>query len=88
MKALLNYTVVRYVPDEDIVEKYRDGGVAIVEQIICAHGRHFIGTYESTFSFRIQEEREIIGFPLQSTFNRFCGSNKNCEKPSMWKIVY
>lgn len=88
MKSLLNYTIIRYISDEEVTEKYGDGGVAIVEQIICSHARYFIGTYESTFSFRIQEEREIIGFPTQNTFNRFCGSNKDCEKPSVWKIVY
>lgn len=71
-----------------MINKYKDGGVAIIEQIVCSHARHFIGTHESTFSFRIQEEREIIGFPVSSTFNRLCGSNKNCEKPSKWLIVH
>lgn len=70
-------------------EKYKDGGIAIIEQIICSYARYFIGTYESTYSFRIQEEREILGFPVESTFNRLCyDGSERCSKPSIWKIVY
>lgn len=51
--------------------------------------RYFVGSYESTFSFRIQEEREILGFDPDTTFNRLCPDNdSDCEKPSIWKIVY
>lgn len=80
--------MVTYKPSKNVINKYKDGGVAIIEQIICSYGRHFIGTHESTFSFRIQEEREIIGFPISSTFNRFCGTNVKCEKPSQWTVVH
>lgn len=51
--------------------------------------RYFIGTSVSTFSFRIHEEREILGFDPKTTYNRFCGeTEKNCEQPAHWKIVY
>lgn len=52
--------------------------------------RYFIGTCESTFSFRIQDEREIMGFNRDTTFNRFCGEgeDENCEQPSRWKISW
>lgn len=51
--------------------------------------RHFIGTSVSTFSFRIHEEREILGFDPKTTYNRFCGdAEKVCEQPTHWKIVY
>lgn len=51
--------------------------------------RHFIGTFVSTFSFRIHEEREIMGFEPETTFNRLCAKKeKDCEQPSKWKIVY
>lgn len=51
--------------------------------------RFFIGTSVSTFSFRIHEEREILGFDPKTTYNRFCGdSEKKCEQPTHWKIVY
>lgn len=80
-----SYKVLRY----EVRENYVDGQIAIIEQIICSYARYFIGTHESTFSFRIQEEREILGFPTESTFNRFCGDDeKDCQKPSVWKIVY
>ena len=76
-------------PSLKIRREIQDGGVAIVEQIVCSRARHFIGSFESTFSFRIQEEREILHFPPESTFNRFCGNDqKTCEQPAKWKIVY
>ncbi|CAG2221080.1 POFUT [Mytilus edulis] len=75
--------------DENDFETLKDGGVAIIDQWIAAHARHFVGTYVSTFSFRIQEEREILGFDPETTFNRLCSeSEEECEQPSKWKIVY
>lgn len=68
----------------------KDGEVAIIDQIICSRARYFIGTYESTFTYRIYEEREIFMFPTQDTFNTFC-KNENlsdCERNSVWPIVY
>jgi len=51
--------------------------------------RFFSGTHESTFSFRIQEEREIMGFPPDRTFNRLCGDDEQkCSQPSAWRIVF
>ncbi|XP_039611253.1 GDP-fucose protein O-fucosyltransferase 2 isoform X1 [Polypterus senegalus] len=79
----------RYEPTWEEMELYKDGGVAIIDQWICAHARYFIGTSVSTFSFRIHEEREILGFDPKTTYNRFCGDNeKDCEQPTHWKIVY
>lgn len=74
---------------EEEVELLKDGGLAVIDQWICAHARYFIGTSVSTFSFRIHEEREILGFDPKTTYNRFCGEKeKNCEQPTHWKIVY
>ncbi|KAJ9598239.1 hypothetical protein L9F63_011060 [Diploptera punctata] len=86
---LSQYQVLRYKPSKIVKQTYKDGGVAIIDQIICSHARYFLGTYESTFSFRIQEEREIMGFDSETTFNRLCGDKeKKCNKPSMWRIVF
>ncbi|XP_037775793.1 GDP-fucose protein O-fucosyltransferase 2-like [Penaeus monodon] len=82
------YNVHRYDPSPEFFDQWGDGGVAIIDQIICAHARYFTGSYESTFSFRIQEEREIMGFPVETTFNRLCGKKAKCEQPAKWKIVY
>lgn len=83
------YTVLKYNPTAEITDKYKEGGIAIIEQIICSYARLFVGTHESTFSFRIQEEREILGFPVKNTFNRLCADAEvNCQQPSVWKIVY
>ena len=79
----------RFIPTEDIHRKYMDGGVAIIDQSICSHARYFLGSYESTFTFRIQEEREILGFPVKKTFDMLCPDGKfDCEKGSIWKIEY
>ena len=78
-----------YRPPLSTRREIKDGGVAIVEQIICSRARHFIGSFESTFSFRIQEEREIMNFPAESTFNRFCGdATSECEQPAKWRILH
>lgn len=84
----LPFSVHRFSPTEEELVKLGDGGVAIVDQWIASHAQHFIGTHESTFTFRIQEERQILGLHPDSIFNRFCGSNKECERPSKWLIVY
>uniref|UniRef100_A0A8C2JBP1 GDP-fucose protein O-fucosyltransferase 2 n=1 Tax=Cyprinus carpio TaxID=7962 RepID=A0A8C2JBP1_CYPCA len=81
--------MVRYEPTWEDLELLKDGGVAIIDQWICAHARYFTGTSVSTFSFRIHEEREILGFDPKTTYNRFCGDDENeCEQPTHWKIVY
>ncbi|NXT22101.1 OFUT2 fucosyltransferase, partial [Syrrhaptes paradoxus] len=81
--------MVRFEPSWEELELYKDGGLAVIDQWICAHARYFIGTSVSTFSFRIHEEREILGFDPKTTYNRFCGEKeKNCEQPTHWKIVY
>uniref|UniRef100_A0A5G2RAY2 GDP-fucose protein O-fucosyltransferase 2 n=1 Tax=Sus scrofa TaxID=9823 RepID=A0A5G2RAY2_PIG len=81
--------MLRFEPTWEELELYKDGGVAIIDQWICAHARFFIGTSVSTFSFRIQEEREILGLDPTTTYNRFCGDEeKACEQPTHWKIAY
>uniref|UniRef100_A0A0N5AS25 GDP-fucose protein O-fucosyltransferase 2 n=1 Tax=Syphacia muris TaxID=451379 RepID=A0A0N5AS25_9BILA len=78
-------SVLRYVPDSALT----DAEVSIIDQWICAHGRWFIGTHYSTFSYRIQEDREILGFKPETTFNRLCpDDNSNCEQPAKWRITY
>ncbi|XP_060262256.1 GDP-fucose protein O-fucosyltransferase 2 isoform X5 [Ovis aries] len=55
----------------------------------AAPARFFIGTSVSTFSFRIHEEREILGLDPKTTYNRFCGDEeKACEQPTHWRIAY
>lgn len=53
--------------------------------------RYFMGTFESTFTYRIYEEREILGFPSETTFNTLCKSSQEtdeCSKNSVWPIVF
>ncbi|RZF37542.1 hypothetical protein LSTR_LSTR008580 [Laodelphax striatellus] len=86
---LMDFSVLRYKPSKEVKLLHKDGGIAIIDQIICSHARYFIGSQDSTFSFRIQEEREILGFDPDSTFNSFCvNSETECEQPSRWKITY
>ena len=84
-----NLKVFRFKANQEILKLYKDGGVAIIDQIICSHAKYFIGSYESTFTFRIQEEREIMGFEVDKTFDMLCKSGEfNCQKGNIWKIVY
>ena len=70
-----------------------DGGVAIIDQWIAAYAKFFVGTHESTFSFRIREDRQLMGLTRQTTFNDLCGKEDNendpdsCLKPSYWPSV-
>jgi len=78
----------RYWPTEDELEKYKDGGVAIIDQLVCSRAQYFLGSKDSTFSFRIQEEREILNYPLKDTFDMLCPDQGECEKGSRWKIEW
>lgn len=82
--------LVKYDAPKKILQTYGDGGVAIIDQWICAHAKYFVGTCESTFSFRIHEERDILGFHGDQTFNCLCGDKElgKCEQPSKWRVVY
>ncbi|XP_061391059.1 GDP-fucose protein O-fucosyltransferase 2 [Musca vetustissima] len=85
------HRVVRFVT-EDLQQKsmIKDGGIAIIDQLICSHAHYFVGTHESTFTYRIYEEREILGFPQERTFNTLCKKStmENCLQNSVWPIVY
>ncbi|XP_065343379.1 GDP-fucose protein O-fucosyltransferase 2 [Cloeon dipterum] len=86
---LLPLTLHRFRPTAEELESLLDGGVAIIEQIICSHARAFTGTFESTFSFRIQEEREIMGFHPDNTFQRLCGDDEgDCDQPTRWRVQF
>jgi len=76
---------------KELVQKYKDGGIAIIDQWIVAHARYFLGTCESTFTFRIQEERDILGFAGSTTFNCLCGKQSppdTCHPPSSWRVKF
>ena len=81
---------VKYDAPKQILQKYGDGGVAIIEQWICAHANYFVGTCWSTFSFSILEERDILGFHGNQTFNCLCGDKElgKCEQPFKCRVVY
>lgn len=89
LKSLLP-EMVMFKPTKEQKKKLKMGGIAIIDQIICSHARYFTGTKESTFSFRIQDEREIMCFNKDSTFNRVCSEKEkqDCEQPTRWKIVW
>ena len=41
-KLLPDYKVYNYVPPKGILENFKDGGVAIIDQWICAHARFVV----------------------------------------------
>ena len=67
----LKEKVYFYDPTEEEEKRLKKGGVAIIDQIICSNSKYFIGSKESTFTFRIQEEREIMGFKPETTYKRY-----------------
>ncbi|CAD5217269.1 unnamed protein product [Bursaphelenchus okinawaensis] len=87
LREKLEQNGVRVVRFED--DKMAPGQEAVVDQWIAAHARHFIGTHVSTFSYRIHEDREILGFDPKTTFNDLCPDDDiNCEQPAKWTIKY
>lgn len=84
------FRFVHFTPESNAQRhQLKDGGVAIVDQLVCAYARHFVGTYESTFTYRIYEEREVLGFSKSSTFNTFCKAlGGNCARNAVWPIVW
>lgn len=88
IESKLSIRVVRYTPKSDQLLSIGDGGVSIVDQWIAAHARYFIGTSESTFSFRICEERQLIGIPVDTTYNSLCPDNEpDCRQFTRWNVV-
>lgn len=73
---LVKYDVLRI-----ILYKYGDGGVVIIDQWICVYVKYFVGICELIFFFRIYEERDILGFYGDYTFNCLCGDKEfgKCE---------
>ncbi|EDW82653.1 uncharacterized protein Dwil_GK25021 [Drosophila willistoni] len=84
------FRFIHFTPESSAQRlQLKDGGVAIVDQLICSYARYFVGTYESTFTYRIYEEREILGFSKASTFNTFCKAlGGNCARNAVWPIVW
>lgn len=84
--------LVWYQPTANDIHRYGDGGVAIIDQWIAAHAVYFVGTGESTFSFRIREDRQFMGFSVSSTFNQLCGHGyddtdpHSCPAPTKWLL--
>jgi peptide-O-fucosyltransferase len=69
-----------------------EGEVAVIDQIICSWSAFFLGTPDSTFTLRIFEEREILGFEADLTFNYLCPDlddegNSECKQPTKWKMA-
>ena len=39
-RYLSNYTVLRYIPTKHVKNTFKDGGIAIIDQILCSYGRY------------------------------------------------
>ena len=70
LREVFKKQIFFFDPTAEEEKKYKKGGVAIIDQIICSHAKFFVGSKESTFTFRIQEEREIMGFKAETTYKR------------------
>lgn len=87
---LRGVNLYKFKPPWEYHVQLADGGLAVIDQIICSHARWFIGTFESTFTYRIYEEREILGFPQETTFNTLCKRDDlvDCNRNSVWPIRF
>ena len=62
----------------------------VIADTVCVFS---LGSFESTFSFRIREDRQLMGFSKESTFNQLCGTKDNennpssCTPPTYWKMA-
>ncbi|XP_054288620.1 GDP-fucose protein O-fucosyltransferase 2-like [Macrosteles quadrilineatus] len=85
-----NLFAIRFLDTIPNNKTFKDAELAIIDQIIASHAKYFVGTYESTFTYRIQEEREVLGFLPETTFNRFCSTSikENCVNPTKWLIEF
>ncbi|CAH8468561.1 unnamed protein product [Schistosoma turkestanicum] len=105
LKSLLYpFQIFHYEPNEFEWKLYGPGGSAIIDQWICAHARYFIGTSLSTFTFRIVEERSIMGFLPNTTLNNLCTNGSihlykpnhynaesfttDCQSLTEWPVIY
>jgi len=91
LRNLTKAQIHRFPRTKRILKDYKDGGIAIIDQWIVAHARYFIGTCESTFSFRIHEERDILGFGEDTTYNCVCGKQSpkdRCHQPTKWRVKF
>jgi len=91
LKSYFKGEVHRFPRTKGTLNKFKDGGIAIIDQWIVAHARYFIGTCESTFSFRIHEERDILGFHEDTTYNCVCGKQSppdRCSQPTRWRVKF
>ena len=82
--------LVCYQPTAADIGCYGDAGVAIIDQWLAAHAVYFVGMAESTFSLRIQEDRQLMGFSVRSTFNQLCGQRQDdltaALGPAQWLL--
>ncbi|KAF7636382.1 hypothetical protein Mgra_00004165 [Meloidogyne graminicola] len=74
LKLILNKNGL--IVERFVSEEHSPAAISIIDQWICANARYFIGTHHSTFSLRINEDREILGHLPETTFNRFCGEKE------------
>nr|AEW22975.1 protein O-fucosyltransferase B [Schistosoma mansoni] len=103
LKSLLYpLQIFHFEPTEFEWISYGPGGSAIIDQWICAHARYFIGTSSSTFTFRIIEERSIMGFLSNTTLNNLCPNgpihlyqpyhyytdSSTCQSLTEWPVIY
>ncbi|KNC75579.1 hypothetical protein, variant, partial [Sphaeroforma arctica JP610] len=69
-----------------------DGQLAVIDQILCSRAKYFSGSFQSTFSNTIFEERTLLGYDYDTTYNYICPlpspenpeNGQGCTKPTRW----
>eukprot|EP01134_Creolimax_fragrantissima_P003189 CFRG3189T1 len=85
------YKVAGRLTPKDRETHFADGQLAIIDQILCSRGKYFTGSFQSTFSNTIFEERTLLGYNYEMTYNYLCPSPPEdgtvlpeCHPPTRW----
>ena len=54
------YEVYRYEPNQEVIEEFKDGGVAIIDQWICAHARSDNHCFVNCLNTKINHLLEML----------------------------
>lgn len=56
---------------------WSDAQLSIIDVLVCAQATYFIGTKESTLTSRVQEDRELMGKSVASSYELLCARSRS-----------
>ncbi|XP_028163548.1 GDP-fucose protein O-fucosyltransferase 2-like [Ostrinia furnacalis] len=68
------FETFEFNPSVQDMKDFKEGGIAIIDHIICTHAAYFIGTQLSKFTETIQLDRDVLGFGKVTSYQMFCSA--------------